>query len=86
MCVFRSKPRRSEPLCRCRDIKDAFLSIISTLKFRDVIDVVILAYVIYILLKLIRETRAGQLVKGIILLVAGYFISDFLDSRRSPTS
>ena len=61
------------------DIKDAFLSIISTLKFIDIIDVAILAYVIYILLKLIRETRAGQLVKGIVLLVAGYFISEFLN-------
>ncbi len=63
------------------DIKDAFLSIISTLQFIDVIDVAILAYVIYILLKLIRETRAGQLVKGIVLLVAGYFISDFLELK-----
>lgn len=61
-----------------RDIKDAFLSILSTLEFVDVIDVAVLAYFIYILLKLIRETRAGQLVKGIVILVAGYFISEFL--------
>lgn len=60
------------------DIKDAFLSILSTLELIDVIDVAILAYVIYILLKLIRETRAGQLVKGIVILVAVYFISEFL--------
>ena len=45
------------------DIKYAFVSLISTLEFRDVIDVAVLAYIIYILLKLIRETRAGQLVK-----------------------
>lgn len=61
-----------------RDIKDAFLSIVSTLQFIDIIDVAILAYIIYILLKLIRETRAGQLVKGILFLVASYFISSFL--------
>lgn len=59
------------------DIKYAFLSIISTLKFIDVVDVAILAYFIFILLKLIRETRAGQLIKGIVLLVAGYFLSEF---------
>ncbi|MBE6864176.1 MAG: TIGR00159 family protein, partial [Ruminococcus flavefaciens] len=59
------------------DIKYAFLSILSTLKFIDVVDVAILAYFIFILLKLIRETRAGQLVKGIVLLVAGYFLSEF---------
>ena len=60
------------------DIKYAFFSVISTLGLRDVVDVAILAYIIYILLKLIRETRAGQLVKGILLLVAGYFISSLL--------
>jgi diadenylate cyclase len=59
------------------DIKYAFLSILSTLKFIDVVDVAILAYFIFILLKLIRETRAGQLIKGIVLLVAGYFLSEF---------
>lgn len=63
------------------DIKDAFLSIISTLEFIDVIDVVILAYLIYLLLKLIRETRAGQLVKGILILVGGYFVSEFLELK-----
>jgi diadenylate cyclase len=29
-------------------------------------------------MKLIRETRAGQLVKGILFLVAGYYISNFI--------
>ncbi|MBR2284648.1 MAG: diadenylate cyclase CdaA [Ruminococcus sp.] len=60
------------------DIKYAFFSIISTLGFRDIVDILILAYIIYLLIKLIRETRAGQLVKGILLLVAGYFISSFM--------
>ena len=59
-----------------QEILDAFLSVISTFKPIDVIDVLILTYVIYLLLKLIHETRAGQLVKGIIFLVAGYFISN----------
>lgn len=59
------------------DIKDAFFSILSTLEFIDLIDVIILSYIIYVALKLIRETRAGQLVKGILLLVAGYFFSKF---------
>lgn len=64
--MFHSSPQQ---------IFDAFLSVISTFKPIDVLDVLILTYVIYLLLKLIRETRAGQLVKGIIFLVAGYFIS-----------
>lgn len=63
------------------DIKDAFFSILSTLEFKDFIDVAILAYIIYIALKLIRETRAGQLVKGILFLVAGYFLSKFFELK-----
>ena len=59
-----------------QEIFDAFISVVSTFKPIDIIDVLILTYVIYLLLKLIRETRAGQLVKGIFFLVAGYFISD----------
>ncbi|MBQ6250075.1 MAG: TIGR00159 family protein, partial [Ruminococcus sp.] len=74
---FQHKFFKSSP----QEILDAFLSVISTFKFTDVIDVVILTYVIYLLLKLIRETRAGQLVKGIMLLVAGYFISIALELK-----
>ena len=58
-----------------QELLDAFISVISTFNIIDLIDVIILTYVIYLLMKLIRETRAGQLVKGIFFLVAGYFIS-----------
>ena len=51
------------------------MGIISTIDYRDVIDIILLTYVIYLVLKLIRETRAGQLVKGILFLVAVYYIS-----------
>jgi len=64
-----------------QDVKDAFFSILSTLELIDLIDVAILACLIYLLLKLIRETRAGQLVKGILFLVAGYFISKFMQLK-----
>ena len=59
-----------------QEIFTAFLSVVSTFEPIDVIDVLILTYVIYLLLKLIRETRAGQLIRGILFLVASYFISD----------
>lgn len=60
------------------DIKNAFFSVISTLKPVDVIDVAILTYIIFIALKLIRETRAGQLVRAILLLGAGYLLSKYV--------
>lgn len=54
---------------------DGMLSVLSTLKFIDIIDVLILTYIIYLILKLVRETRAGQLLKGILLLIIGYGVS-----------
>ena len=59
-----------------QELFTAFLSVVSTFEPIDFIDVLILTYVIYLLLKLIRETRAGQLIRGILFLVASYFISE----------
>lgn len=60
------------------DLKDSFISVVSTIEPIDAVDIFILTYFIFLLLKLIRETRAGQLAKGILLLVAGYFVSKFI--------
>lgn len=47
--------------------------------FKDAVDVLIVTALIYGIIKLVRETRAGQLVKGIILLAALFIISYNLD-------
>lgn len=62
-----------------QDIKYALFSLLSTIELKDVFDFAVLTYLVYLLLKLIRETRAGQLIKGIILLVAAYFISKVME-------
>ncbi|MCL2816774.1 MAG: diadenylate cyclase CdaA [Clostridiales bacterium] len=54
-------------------IKWSALTIITT-----IVDVLLVAYVIYQLLMLIRGTRAMQLVKGILVLLLVYIISGFL--------
>ncbi len=46
---------------------------------KDAIDVIIVTIVIYSAIKLVRETRAGQLVKGIIILVAVFLLSSQFD-------
>ncbi len=48
------------------------------LRIRDFIDVAIVAYVIYKGIKLIKETRASKLIKGILLLVTFMYISNVL--------
>ena len=49
--------------------------IVSGIGVTDVIDVLIVAFVIYKILEFIRETRAEQLVKGLIILAVAAFLS-----------
>lgn len=46
---------------------------------KDAVDVAIITLLLYSAIKLLRETRAGQLVKGIILLVVLFLISSWQD-------
>ncbi|MDR0854438.1 MAG: diadenylate cyclase CdaA [Clostridiales Family XIII bacterium] len=56
-------------------MSDFFLDFASKINITDFIDVAIIAFVIYNVLKFIRETRAEQLVKGLLVLVIATFAS-----------
>ncbi len=43
----------------------------------DIIDILIMAYIIYKAIGFMRDTRAGQLAKGLVLLVLLYFIANW---------
>ena len=58
---------------------DNLWSIIKTIQFRDVIDILAIALIIFGLLKLIRETRAVQLLKGLMFLLAAYILSSIFN-------
>lgn len=45
----------------------------------DIIDILVMAFIIFKAIEFLRETRAGQLVKGIVMLVVIYFVADWLD-------
>ncbi len=49
-----------------------FVYVISNLRIFDVIDILIIAFIVYKAIEFLRETRAGQLVKGIVFLLALY--------------
>lgn len=51
--------------------------IITSITFRDVIDMAVIAYIVYKLFMLIKETRAEQLIKGIFVLVFATWASGF---------
>ena len=52
-----------------------FLAIFRTIEFRDVVDILAIAFIIYGLFRLVRETRAVQLLKGVLVLFIIYFLS-----------
>ena len=53
-------------------------SIIKTIQFRDIIDILAIALIIFGLFRLLRDTRAIQLLKGIALLLVVYFFASLL--------
>ena len=55
---------------------NSFVSLMMTFKATDVLDIMVVAFIIYNLIKIVRETRAEQLVKGILVLVVAFFISE----------
>ena len=51
------------------------VGLMGTFGISDVLDIVVIAFLIYSLVKLVRETRAEQLVKGILILLIAYALS-----------
>ncbi len=51
---------------------------IRTIQISDIVDIIIVAFILYNVIKFIRQTRAAQLLKGIGILLAVMFISDWL--------
>ncbi len=57
-------------------MKEFLGNITSSISITDVLDILIVSFVIYKVLDFIRETRAQQLVKGLLVLVITFFVSD----------
>ncbi len=57
-------------------MRNFFENVFSGVGITDVIDIIIVAFVIYKLLGLIKQTRAEQLMKGVLLLVVATFCRD----------
>lgn len=50
---------------------------VSHIRVFDILDILILAFIIFKTISFLRESRAGQLVKGIIILFVVYFIANW---------
>ncbi len=64
-----------------RDLADMTFSVIKTAGLVDVLDILVLSYIVYVAMKLVRETRAGQLIKGIFVLVIVYAAAQIIQMK-----
>ncbi|HIW14327.1 MAG TPA: diadenylate cyclase CdaA [Firmicutes bacterium] len=55
------------------------LALIRQFTWKDALDILVVTFIIYSAVKLVRETRAGQLVKGLLILVIVYLMAWYLD-------
>lgn len=61
------------------DIFDFIMQYITAIRITDIIDILLVAFIIYKGASLIKNTSAGRLVKGIILIIVIMLISGFFD-------
>lgn len=62
-------------------IQDLLLSlgsILKTVRIQDIIDIILISFLIYKIFEFSKETRAEQLLKGILLLFLGYFLAEII--------
>lgn len=67
------------------NLYNSIISLANSFRVADLLDVVVVAFLIFSLVKLVRETRAEQLVKGILILVLAYFVSSQLQLKMLST-
>ena len=59
-------------------MKDIIANITADISIFDIIDILVVAFIVYKILGFIKDTRAQQLVKGILVLVAVFLLSGLL--------
>ncbi|MDR0357583.1 MAG: diadenylate cyclase CdaA [Clostridiales Family XIII bacterium] len=59
-------------------MQEFFTNLVSGISVWDVADIAIIAFVLYKILGFIRETRAEQLIKGLLILIVATFLSGVL--------
>lgn len=64
---------------------EVFLQIIKSIRFQDILDILIVAYIVYKLIELLKETRAGLLMKGILGIVVIYIFAKVMQLRAVST-
>ncbi len=62
---------------------EGVMKLITSIRWYDIVDIVFVALVLYYLIKILRQTRAFHLVKGIVLMGAIYLVVSALNMNAS---
>ncbi len=62
-----------------QDFLNSLINVISGIRILDIVDIAIVAFAIYNIIKFISRTRAQQLVKGLLILIGAMIVSDVLN-------
>ena len=62
-----------------QDLRSYIAAVLSGIRIADIIDITIVAFLLYYVYKFIRDRRAGKLALGVILLILFMLISEFLN-------
>ena len=61
------------------DFFDHVVNVIRTIQFKDYIDILVVAYLIYSVLNFIKQTRAGHLLRGLVALLVLILLAKWLE-------
>ncbi|MBQ5340470.1 MAG: diadenylate cyclase CdaA, partial [Oscillospiraceae bacterium] len=64
-----------------KQVQEAVIAMANTFSWRDALDILLVAYLIYKLVGMLAHTRTGALVKGMIVLAAAYAVSTALQLK-----
>lgn len=56
-----------------------FILVMKSSDIMDLLDIIIVAFIIYKLVQIVRQTRAKQLIYGVLIIVAAWAVSSWLD-------
>ena len=60
------------------ELKLAIMKAVSLIRLADIVDVIIITFIIYYIFTLLKDTRAGQVIKGVILILVCTQITSWL--------
>ncbi len=74
---YQENPEQKGSMTLLNFLNTYFYPFIRSIQLTDVIDIILVAFIVYNVIKFVRQTRAAQLLKGIAILLVIMYLSDW---------